>query len=115
MPPRRWSTGGPYGYPLPGPGVTWDEDDLYHTLIYDALVLNACENFPLFPVEHDALIEDSGDEIGAFHGSDNSTLDPTGYYNFSYTARATGVNGKVSDFHFSGKVNVTCSGLNALP
>jgi hypothetical protein len=120
----EWSTtsaaaseehGGPYGYPLPGPGVTWDDDDLYHTIIYDALVLNACENFPPFPVEHDALIEVSGSEIGAFHGSDNSTLDHTGYYNFSYTTRATGVNGKVSDFHFSGKVNVTCSGLNSLP
>ena len=120
----EWSTtsaaaseehGGPYGYPLPGPGVTWDGDDLYHTIIYDALVLNACENFPVFPVEHDALIENNGSEIGAFHGSDNSTLDHTGYYNFSYKARATGVNGKVSDFLFSGKVNVTCSGLNSLP
>jgi hypothetical protein len=35
--------GGPYGYPLPPAGKTWDEDDLYHTLIYDALVFNAAE------------------------------------------------------------------------
>ena len=107
--------GGPYGYTLPPPGVTWDGDDLYHTLIYDALVFNACESFSTFPVQHDASIEDNGNEIGAFHGVDASTLDHTGYYNFSYTAQATGMNGKISNFHFSGKVNVTCSGLNALP
>jgi hypothetical protein len=107
--------GGPYDYPLPAPGITWDEDELYHTLIYDALVFNACESFASFPVQHDAVIETSGIETGAFHGVDNSTLDHTGFYNFSYTARASGANGKVSDFRFSGKVNVTCSGLNALP
>ena len=60
-------------------------------------------------------IEDNGSEIGAFNGSDDSTLNHTGFYNFSYTARATGMNGKVSNFRFSGKVNATCSGLNALP
>jgi hypothetical protein len=107
--------GGPYGYVLPPPGVTWDEDDLYHTLIYDALVFNACDSFSPFPVDHEASIENNGSEIGEFHGVDNSTLDHTGYYNFSYTARATGMNGRVSDFHFSGKVNVTCTGLNSLP
>jgi hypothetical protein len=107
--------GGPYGYTLPLPGVTWDEDDLYHTLIYDALVLDACETFGVFPVTHDASIEVSGSEIGAFHGVDNSTLDHTGFYNFNYQARAFGVNGKISDFRFSGRVSVTCSGLNALP
>ena len=47
--------GGPYGYILPPPGVTWDGDDLYHMVIYDALVFNACESFSSFPVEHDAV------------------------------------------------------------
>jgi hypothetical protein len=120
----EWSTtspaasmehGGPYGYPLPPPGVTWDGDDLYHAVLYDALVLNACDAFPVFPVTHDAVIQQDGADIGAFHGVDNSTLNHTGYYNFSYKARATGEAGKVSDFQFSGKINVTCSGLNALP
>ena len=107
--------GGPYFYTLPPPGVVWDGDDLYHTIIYDALVFNACGSFGAYPVTHDASIEESGSEIGAFHGVDNSTLDHTGFYNFTYAARATGTNGGVSDFRFSGKVNVTCSGLNALP
>jgi hypothetical protein len=107
--------GGPYGYPLPTPGNTWDGDDLYHTLIYDALVFNACGSFAVFPVTHDAVIDNALGQIGAFHGVDNSTLNHTGFYNFSYTVRATALGGKVSDFRFAGKVNVTCSGLNALP
>jgi hypothetical protein len=70
--------GGPYGYPLPPPGNTWDSDDLYHTLIYDALVFNACGSFASFPVTHDAVIDNALGQIGAFHGVDNSTLDHTG-------------------------------------
>jgi len=107
--------GGPYGYPLPPAGTTWSGDDLYMPVIYDALVFNACDSFASFPVRHDAVIENGPSDIGAFHGVDNSTLDHTGFYNFSYTARATGAGGKVSDFRFSGKVNVVCSCLNALP
>jgi len=116
----EWSTtspaasvenGGPYDHPLPPPGMTWNGDDL----IYDALVFNACDTFASYPVTHDALIQNGASQIGAFHGVDNSTLDHTGFYNFSYTAQATGPNGKVSNFRFSGKVNVVCSGLNALP
>jgi hypothetical protein len=106
-------TGGPYGYPLPPPGVTWD--DLYHAVIYDAIVFNACESFSAFPVDHDASIEGNGVEIGAFHGVDASTLNHTGYYNFSYKAHATSAGGAVSDFRFSGKVNVVCTALNSLP
>lgn len=120
----RWTTtgsaaseerGGPYGYTLPAPGVSWDGEELYHAILYDALVLNACESFSPFPVIHDAEIEDGAIEIGAFHGVDNTTLDHTGFYNFTYKVRATGMNGRISDFRFAGKVNVTCTGLNALP
>jgi hypothetical protein len=114
--PAAWEeNGGPYAHPLPPPNGIWDEDDLLYSIIYDALVFNACESFPVFPVVHDVSIELEGSEIGAFNGVDNTTLDHTGFYNFSYTVRATGMNGRVSDFRFSGKVNVTCSGLNALP
>jgi hypothetical protein len=97
---------------LPVPNGTWNADDV---LIYDALVFDACESFTTFPVVHDAAIEFNFANIGMFHGVDNTTLDHTGYYNFNYTVRATGINGRVSDFHFSGTVNVLCSGLLALP
>jgi hypothetical protein len=104
--------GGPYDLWLPAPNGT---DNEHAWLIYDALVFDACESFPTFPVVHDATIEQNGASLGAFHGVDNTTLDHTGYYNFNYTVRATGMNGRVSDFHFSGRVNVTCSGLVTLP
>ena len=111
--------GGPFGWSLPGPGETWL--DISHfgggggLLIYDALVTDACGDFSSFPVQHTATIERlNGDDLGQFQGTDNSTLDSTGFYNLNYTVRADDGNGGVSDFHFSGKVNVTCSGLNSL-
>ena len=106
--------GGPYGYTLPGPGTTWNNFGP-HTILYDALQFNACNGFAAFPITHDAVIESSGNPIGAFHGVDNTTINHTGFYNFSYTVRAKDYSGGVSDFRFSGKVNATCSGLAALP
>jgi hypothetical protein len=106
--------GGPYGYTLPPPGVTWSADEIYHSIIYDALVLDACEAFPpVFVVDHDAVIERNGNALGVFNGFDGATITHTGFYNFSYKVTAT-ENGKVSDFSFKGRVNVTCSGLNSL-
>lgn len=106
--------GGPYYWPLPGPGATWNNFGP-HPIIYDALQFNTCDSFGAFPIQHDAVIEDGGVSIGAFHGVDNTTVNHTGFYNFSYTARARDTRGGVSDFRFSGKVNATCSGLAALP
>jgi hypothetical protein len=106
--------GGPYWHPLPPPGKKWGGDDLYQTLIYDALVFNACDSFAAFPVKHDAVIENAIGQIGAFHGVDAATLNHTGFYNFKYTVQATS-GAKVSNFRFAGKVNVTCTALNALP
>lgn len=109
--------GGPYGWLLPGPGdpspVGFGGDGM---VIYDALVLNACGSFSPFPVKHESTLGEveSGEKIGSFVGSDNSTIDSTGFYNLNYTVRAKDSDGGVSDFHFSGKASVTCSALNAL-
>jgi hypothetical protein len=114
-PTASQQNGGPYGYTLPPPGGVWSGDEIYHSILYDALVLDACEAFPpVFVVDHDAAIERGGVQLGAFNGFDNTTITHTGFYTFSYKVRAT-ENGKVSDFRFSGKVNVACSGLNSLP
>lgn len=45
-----------------------------------------------------------------FETTDDSSLVPTGFWNFHYTQRAS-VNGGelVSDIHFSGKVSLLCS------
>jgi hypothetical protein len=117
--PADEENGGPYGWGLPDPGETWE--NLSHPggggglLVYDALVFGACGGPLSFHIAHTASIEDNGLVIGQFDGSDNSTLDETGFYNVNYTARADDGMGNVSDFVFSGKVNVTCSGLLSLP
>lgn len=110
--------GGPFGWTLPAAGQKLDNFSVHGSsnglLIYDALILNACDSFSSFSVEHDSTVTESGAEIGSFHDSDNSTLDSTGFYNLSYTVRAEDSEGGISDFRFSGKANVTCSGLNSL-
>ncbi|MFH0343757.1 MAG: hypothetical protein ACHBNF_16910 [Chromatiales bacterium] len=104
-------------WPLPGPGGTENLGG-DGVIIYDALVFNACGSFSSYPVKHSSHIGDPTDtglgESGSFVGHDDSTIDSTGFYNLNYTVRAGGSN-PASDFHFSGKVSVTCSGLNALP
>ncbi len=112
--------GGPYAWSLPAPGETFETAGGAHAgplglRVYDALVYNACDNLTSFDMEHDATIDEGGTELGAFSGTDSSTIGSTGYYNAAYTVRATDGDGGVSDFRFEGKVNVICSGLNALP
>jgi hypothetical protein len=122
--PWTWSTSGSAanietdgsGYVLPTPGQIWIENDTYLIRLYDALVFNACDSFSGFPVDHTTEVHNpDGSVIGLFHGVDNTTLDELGFYNFQFTVHAEGDGGRVSDFHFSGKVSVTCSGLIALP
>lgn len=105
--------GGPHTWILPGPAQTlnYSPGGLF---IYDALVFNACGSFSSFPVEHESTLEQDFGTIGSFLGTDNSTIDSTGFYNLNYTVRAEDSDGGVSDFHFSGKASATCSGLNAL-
>ncbi len=101
---------------LPKPGEPpWTDENVYLIRLYDALVFNACQAFTGFPVDHRTSIREDGVEIAAFHGVDASTLDATGFYNFQFTVRAGDAEGRISDFHFSGKVSVTCSGLTSLP
>jgi hypothetical protein len=107
----------PTGFILPKPGEPpWVDENVYLLRLYDALVFNACDTFSGFPVDHTStILASDGSELGVFHGVDNSTLDELGFYTFQYTIRVEGAGGRVSDFHFSGKVSVTCSGLNAVP
>jgi hypothetical protein len=87
-------------------------------VIYDALVFGACETLNSFPVDHFAFVDWNVVPIGAFHGVDNSTIDSTGFYTFKYNIPAQLDNGSgdldASIFTLSGKVNVTCTGLNSL-
>jgi hypothetical protein len=109
--------GGPFTLPVPGPGEVWPLD--HANLIYDALVHNGCGATPVFRVELQSTVGEMPDIfepsvlIGEFLGVDNTTLQPNGFWTFSYTIRATGTNGGVSDFKFRGIVSVTCTNIVA--
>jgi hypothetical protein len=113
--------GGPVWWPLPPPGQMFNSFGP-HSTIYAGLIDNGCGNTPSFPIEHLCRVgewqigqgSDSFVEIGAFHGVDSSTIQPTGYWTFAYTVRAKGTNGSVSDFKFRGNVPAICSSLKSL-
>jgi len=98
-------SGGPYAGDMPGAG----------TVIYDALVFNACESLSSFHIRHETVVWSLVGRAGAFRGEDDSTLNATGYYNFRFTVRvdARPYSG-VEDFHFSGIVSVLCSSATSL-
>jgi hypothetical protein len=100
--------GGPFHIVPPGSGQTWNVS----FLVYDALVYGACDTFSSFPITHTATVSAGGTAAGVFEGTDNTTLDSTGFYNVSYFVVAD--HGGMSHFTFSGKVTVTCSGAYAL-
>lgn len=110
--------GGPYGWSVPDPGQTYDQFGSHGSAsglrVYDALVYNACGSFTSFPVKHHSWVSESGADIGGFNGSDNTTLDSTGYYNMQYSYRVMDSVGATSDITVKGKVNVICSGLASL-
>lgn len=109
------SNGGPFSLPAPGPGEIWPIP--HANGIYDALVRDGCGNTPVFPVEFHSTVGEMEDilspfvQIGEFSETDETTLQPNGFWTFSYTIRATGSNGGVSDFKFRGVVSVTCTNL----
>jgi hypothetical protein len=84
-------------------------------LIYDALVIDGCGNTPVFPISFDNwIVEEKAVEnpvIGEFSATDNSTIQPNGFWTFSYTIHATDSFGGVSDYTFRGTVSATCTNL----
>jgi len=100
----------------PSPDTNWTL--LKPSVIYDALVFDACDSFPTFPIDHTAFFERLDFPYGSFHGVDNSTIDTTGFYHFKYSVPAElydSVDGEVASiFHLSGKVSVTCTAINSL-
>jgi len=109
--------GGPFTLPAPGPGEIWAIP--HANGIYDALVQDGCGNTPVFPVEFHSSVGEMEDilspyvQIGEFGAVDETTLKPNGFWTFSYTIRATGTNGGVSDFKFKGVVSVTCTNVES--
>ena len=67
------------------------------------------------PVTHSASVFINGINVGYFEGSDDSTIDHLGFYTFEYVAADPGIFPEGPHFRLSGKVSVTCTGLNSLP
>ena len=107
-------SGGPFSLPVPLPGDVWWVPN-HAAGIYQGVVLNGCGQVPVFPVTFESTVGEQEDIISPFnllatyHKVDNGTIHPNGFWTFAYTIRATGTNGGVSDFKFSGIVSVTCS------
>jgi hypothetical protein len=107
--------GGPFTLPAPGPGEIWPVP--HANGIYDALVQDGCGSTPVLPVTFHSSVGEMEDIlspyvlIGQFDAVDNTTLQPNGFWTFSYTIRATGTQGGVSDFKFRGIVSVTCTNI----
>jgi len=100
-----------------------DSDGYFFTppVIYDALVLNACDDFSSFSVSHEADFDtdDSGSPAIPFTGFDDSTIDSTGFYEFSYTVPVDDAEDKPgppyeSGLHMSGKISVLCTSADKL-
>jgi hypothetical protein len=89
--------GGPFSLPAPGPGEIWSVP--HANDIYDAIVQDGCGNTPVIPIEFQSSVGemetllDPYVQIGEFSAVDASTLQPNGFWTFSYTIRATGSNG----------------------
>jgi hypothetical protein len=86
-------------------------------VMYDGLVLEGCGNTPVFPISFHSWIEEESEEgavIGEFSATDNSTIQPNGFWTFAYTIRATDSHGGVSDYKFRGTVSALCTNLDSL-
>lgn len=96
--------------PMPSPG---EESFTYGMHIYGGLVLDGCGNTPFFPITLDSWVQEDGVEIGTFSATDNTTIQPNGYWNFSYKMRVTDANGGVSDIKAKGIVSALCTNIAA--
>jgi hypothetical protein len=86
-------------------------------VIYDALVLNACDGFSSFPVSHEADFDPDGFPTMPFSGFDDSTIDSTGFYQFSYAILVDGDEmgpPYETRLNMSGKVSVLCTSVDTL-
>jgi hypothetical protein len=95
----------PRRLPAPPPGESWDITHNDH--LFGGIIQNGCSNTTEFDIALQSSVHDFDDHtFGEVSLSDETV--GSGYYSFRYKIRATGLDGGVSDFFFSGEVPVTC-------
>lgn len=90
---------------IPPPGNSLQFND---PPIYIGLVTNGCGNVVTFPITFYSEVYKGGDILGSFSATDNKTIQPNGYWNFSYTIRVSDNNGNQSDVRVKGIVRALC-------
>jgi hypothetical protein len=95
----------PVRLPAPGPGESWDILHVDH--LFGGIIQNGCSNTTEFDIALQSSIHDFNDATFGDVSLSDETVG-SGYYIFRYKIRATGPDGGVSDFFFSGDVPVTC-------
>ena len=103
----------PYALPVPLPGQTWMSGP-YANGLFQGIIHNGCLGPATFDLTLDSSVfrVSTGATFGDVHLID--AVDSPGYYNFSYTIRATDEAGNVSDFIFSGDADAFCTSESAL-
>ena len=90
---------------IPPPGNSLQFND---PPIYIGLVTNGCGNVATFPITFYSEVYNGGNIFGSFNATDNNTIQPNGYWNFSYTIRVSDNNGNQSDIRIKGIVRALC-------
>ncbi len=100
-------------HPLPDAGNSFPMDTL--NIVYDGIVTDGCGNTPTFEIDFESWVRENfttdSTVLGAFSEVDEDTIQPNGFWNFSYSIRISEGSGNVSDIRVSGVVNATCTNL----
>jgi hypothetical protein len=95
------------------PGVS----NPYYSILWQSVILNGCvDPPPVIPVhfKNSISVLSGGmptevEAVGLFEADDNTSLVPTGFWNFEYTVHASDSEGDASDIRVRGKASVVCS------
>ncbi|MDH3280191.1 MAG: hypothetical protein OEQ18_03565 [Gammaproteobacteria bacterium] len=89
---------------IPNPGSVIHFDAPF----YVGEVANGCGNVAVFPIEFSSEVSVGMETLGDFSATDNSTIQPNGYWNFTYAIRVSDNAGGTSDIRVKGIVSALC-------
>lgn len=90
---------------VPDPGSALQFND---QPIYIGHVANGCGDVPVYPITFYSEIYSGEEVLGSFSASDNNTIQPNGYWNFTYTVRVYDDKNNMSDIIVKGIIKAFC-------